>query len=305
MPPTSSIAETGVSPDLFLMQAIRHGRESGALAPPEVEQLFADLTRLASEAMDGLVLRSASPDPRQEAVGVVMRRASLALEGAAEGDLGRAAKAIAGRPVSHLLHTGNAIHARLIDRVEAVRHDLALTSALPTALSVLDEIDLANTIEHVFLDELAAGRIAADEAQPRLERLVRPRRMASLSDYAMAAEMLDRLAARRGVFDLLPPELLFAHGYPTDELGDTARIILCRLFVCVLERGGPHMAFDPTPEEVDSCGTRLDRPEALRALAAWIDRFASALPSDTREFATGYLHVCRTSLRAALPQLLD
>ena len=298
----ASLVSTEQDTDLFLMHVTRHCLDRGILTQTRVNEIFRDLTGLASRLMDRLILGSTSGRPREEAITAALRVASVGLESDSAGDLSRAGTILADESVSRVVHTGNAIAERFRKQVEHVRDLMTLRSGLPTALAVIDEIDLTNVVERMFLDDLVGARMALDEPAPRLTAFVTPRAISSMGDYKRATVMLDWFVVRRRTFDAFPWDRLFAQHQTTDEIGDTARLIVCRLLVSIAERGAD-VRFDATADDVRSFRRRADQAEVCEILREWISSFAIDVAGSDAGPITDYLASCLGSMPSALPLL--
>jgi len=285
--------------DLFLFQALRAGMDSGALPFGSHDRITAELSALASADMDALVLRESHSTAREMAFAGALHRVTVGLEYAAERHAARGADLLARSALATAANTGAAILARVRDRAEAAREALRLTSDLPTALSVLDELALVNTIEDVFLVELTRGRLTIQQPAPRLTETSPARWIASLEDIQTASAMLGFLDVRGDLFASFPRERLFAQTYPTDAFGGCDAVVICRMLTLAVISGSPEARFHLTQRDIADFRAAGHGAETLRA---WIADYVSmATPTAQQEPAREYLEACAE----ALPDLLD
>lgn len=289
----------GSDGELFLFRALRIGVESGVLPFDTHDALLMELSRIASNDMDALVLRESHEVARETAFSGALHRASIGLEYAAGGVEARGADLLAEAPLSTAANTGGVILARLREQAEQARGLLRLTSDLPTALSILDELYLANTVEDMFLDELTRGLLTVWRPAPRLTEITPGRRIASLADIRTASAMLGYLDARAELFRSFPRERLFAQTYPTDALGGCDAVVICRMMVLVVTANALTPRFHFTQTDASTFRAAGDVSDLLRD---WIDDYTSAtLPGARQAQAREYMMACL----AALPDLLD
>ncbi len=288
------------SPDaLFLLSALRSGIDAGSLAANAHERVMVGLSRIASRDMDALVLRESHEAAREVALSGALHRASLGLEYGAEGDAERAVGLLADGAIAAAANTGAAILGRIQQQADAVRGALRMTSDLPTALSVVDELYLANTVEDMFLDELSRGRMTAVAVTPRLTESLPARWIASLEDVRVVSGMLLQFNARASLFQSFARERLFAQSYPTDALGGCDAIAMTRMFVLAVISGDPQPRFHIEAKDIaEFPADGFRSPELEQWCAAYI---ADALPQAELEPACDYVRACL----AAAPDLLD
>jgi hypothetical protein len=285
--------------DLFLFRALREGMDSGALQFGADDRIMAGLSALASDDMDALVLRESYSTAREMAFAGALHRVTVGLEYAAERSETRGAELLAQSALTTAANTGAAILARVRDRAEATRESLRLTSDLPTALSVLDELILVNTVEDMFLDELTRGRLTIHAAAPRLTEASAARWIASLDDVGTVSLMLGFLDARAELFASFPRERLFAQTYPPDALGGCDAVVICRMLAQAVISDSPEPRFHLTEQDVVDFRATAGGAETLER---WIaGRVSAVLPAAQQAPAREYMQACAE----VLPQLLD
>jgi hypothetical protein len=285
--------------ELFLFRALRAGVEGGSLPANINDTVMTGLSRIASHDMDALVLRESHASAREIALSGALHRASLGLEYGAEGDEERAVALLSDGVIPAAANTGAAILSRIGDQAAATEDALRMTSGLPTALSILDELYLANTVEDMFLKELSHGRMTAADTGPRLTETRPPRWIASLADVRAVSTLLGYFDARAILFQSFARDRLFAQAYPTDALGGCDTIVMARLFVGVVVSGDPTPRFHLGDEDLNAFPAGGFE---LAGLQQWVDDYATrALPHESQGPACEYMHACL----AVGPSLLD
>ena len=291
--------EAGPRRELFLFRALRAGVEAGSLAANAHDKVMVGLSRIASGDMDALVLRESHDDAREIALSGALHRASLGLEYGSEGDVGRAIDLLSDGAMAAAANTGAAILARIKEQAEATRAGLRMASGLPTALSVLDELYLANTVEDILLEELSRGRLTAGGAAPRLTEASAPTWVTSLADVRVVSRLLGYLDARAALFQSFARDRLFAQTYPTDALGGCDTVVMTRLFVSIVISGDPQPRFHVDADDVGAFPADGFTSEALQR---WADGYvATELDAAQQRPAREYVQAC---LEVA-PGLLD
>lgn len=292
----ASLAEVAAGRDLFLFRAVRAGVDSGVLSSDMHDDLLLDLSRIASDDMDALVLREPHTSAREIAIAGALHRASVGLEFAADGIAARGADLLGQAPLSTAANTGAAILARLREQAEETRQRLTMHG---DAEGARGELYVANTLEDVFLRELTRGMLTVSHASPRLTEATPARRVASLDDVRTASAMLSVLDARAALFASFPRGRLFAQVYPPDRLGGCDAVVICRMFVLAVTATDPQPRFDCT--ETAIADFRQAAP-AADVLNSWIDdHVARGAPIAQQTHAREYLQACLE----ALPGLLD
>jgi hypothetical protein len=295
----------GVPAGLYLLRVMRTAMASVAWTSEHAESVMLRLSVLAARLVDGRVLRAHSGGARHEALMEAVYRVSLGLERAFGPAMDRAAESLTEAGIQVAFDEGGAVLTSAARRAQTVGDFLILRSGLPTALCVLQELPLCNAVERTFIEALTHGKMALESPAARLVRWAEPRRIASMADVRSAAEMLRLLEVRGALFRAFPPERLFAHDYPPDRLGDTARVAVSRVLVNVaLGRDDPPR-FALTGADAAACAALLDDPSVRARLADWTERFVSThLPAAEHTAARVYLDDCAATLPEVLPLLV-
>ncbi|MBM3214824.1 hypothetical protein FJZ36_07920 [Candidatus Poribacteria bacterium] len=251
----------------FLARAVRAGIESGGLSNVQIEEITRGIGALASVRADALVLISPVGTIGSVALQSATARVSIGLEACA-GSLDQGVALLAGEGVTRLYAEGDRRLNVVVARAVQVRESLHFRNPLSPPLRAIDELDLLNGIEDLVARDIVQCRVSVAAPVPRFTDVAQSMPIDHLDRLTVAHAQLDAFAARVDLFSAFPPHELFIRDYPTDELGDTARMVLCRLWVRLVTGAGSPLRFDVTPEQVEMVLQDL-RPEVLASLRRW------------------------------------